>query len=282
MKREVPVSILIIGEDSHFGYLMRSYVRRSAHKILYSYPEKSVLEILQHEQPAAIILDVDLHAMGGWNLLRTLKSNPDTCKIPVVICSWSDEKERGILEGASVYFKDADPIRRLSRSAQYDRFKNKHESSMIMIKNWIKYILAYGLWMVFTLVGILFLMVSRNSLIGLLEIYYVRGNFQRGMEVQFLDKAYLLVVAFAILIIMIVVEEYFKHGAQRGDLAKRIFKVFGFEILFMFFASLASGILVGFNSLIWLLLVGEFVASIAMIYFGIKLPAAKKKIKSIS
>ena len=102
MKRDMPASILIIGEDSHFGYLMRSYVRRSAHKSLYSFPEKGVLEIIQKERPVAIILDVDLHAMGGWNLLRTIKSNVDTCQIPVVICSWSDEKERGMLEGASM------------------------------------------------------------------------------------------------------------------------------------------------------------------------------------
>ena len=105
MKRDVPVSILIIGEDSHFGYLMRSYVRRSAHNILYSYPEKGVVDLIQREQPAAIILDVDQHAMGGWTLLRTLKSNTDTCHIPVVICSWADEKERGVLEGASVYLR---------------------------------------------------------------------------------------------------------------------------------------------------------------------------------
>jgi CheY-like chemotaxis protein len=105
MERDVPVSIMIIGEDSHFGYLMRSYVRRSAHKILYSHPETGVLDIIQNERPSAIILDVDLHAAGGWTLLRSLKSNTETCHIPVVICSWADEKERGILEGASVYLR---------------------------------------------------------------------------------------------------------------------------------------------------------------------------------
>lgn len=105
MNRDVPISIMIIGEDSHFGYLMRSYVRRSAYNILYSYPEKGVVDIIRREKPAAIILEADLHATGGWNLLRTLKSNSETCQIPVVICSWADEKERGILEGASVYLR---------------------------------------------------------------------------------------------------------------------------------------------------------------------------------
>jgi len=155
-----------------------------------------------------------------------------------------------------------------------------------MKKLWVKYVIAYGMWIVFTLAGIWFVIFSRNSFIGLLNLYYVQeeglGKFQRGMEVQFLDKVYLLVVAFAVLILMIVVEEYFKRGAQRGDLAKRIFMVFGREMLFIFAASLASAFLLGFSPLIWLLLAGEFLASIIMIYLGIKLPAAKKKAKSFS
>lgn len=155
-----------------------------------------------------------------------------------------------------------------------------------MKKIWIKYIIAYGMWIVFTLVGILFIIMSRTSLLGLLNLYYVpketMGQFQRGMEAQFLDKAYLLVVALTVLILVIVVEEYFKHGVQRGDLAKRIFKVFGPEMLCIFAASLASAFLVGFSPLIWLALIAELVAGIIMVYLGIKLPGAKKQPKSIS
>ena len=147
----------------------------------------------------------------------------------------------------------------------------------MMNKLWVKYIIAYTLWMVFTIVGLLFLMVSRNSLVGLFNLYYVQDKFQRRMEIQFLDKIYLMVVAFAILILMIIVEEYFKHGAQRGDLLKRICKVFGIEILFMFAASMASAYLVGFSGLVWLLLAVELAVSIGLTYLGIKLPAARKK-----
>lgn len=100
-----PASILIIGEDSHFDYLMRSYVHRSGHPILFSHPGDSVLDVIQRGQPAVIVLDVDLPGMSGWNLLRTLKSNQSTAKIPVVICSWLDEQERGSQQGADVYLR---------------------------------------------------------------------------------------------------------------------------------------------------------------------------------
>ena len=149
-----------------------------------------------------------------------------------------------------------------------------------MRKLWVKYLIAYGMWIVFTLAGIYFVIISRTSLVGFLDLYFVPkevlGTFQRGKEAQFIDKAYLLVASFIVLILMIVVEEYFKHGARRGDLAKRLCRVFGREMLFIFAASLASAFLVGFSPLIWLALFAELIASIVMIYFGAKLPGAKR------
>jgi len=93
---------MIIGEDSHFCYLLRSYIRRSAHQTLFSLPVDEVLEIAQRENPLVIILDVDLAGMCGWNLLRGLKTHSETREIPVMICSWLDEKERGAQEGANI------------------------------------------------------------------------------------------------------------------------------------------------------------------------------------
>jgi len=95
-------SIMIVGEDSHFCYLLRSYIRRSAHQALLYHPADEVLEIAQREHPAVIILDVDLSGMGGWNLLRVLKTHSETREIPVMICSWLDEKDRGAQEGANI------------------------------------------------------------------------------------------------------------------------------------------------------------------------------------
>jgi CheY-like chemotaxis protein len=102
MTQFAPSSIMIVGDDSHFCYLLRSYIRRSAHQTMFAYPDDKVVKLAYQDKPALIVLDVDLPGAGGWNLLRELKGHPDTCKIPVMICSWLDEKERGIQEGASI------------------------------------------------------------------------------------------------------------------------------------------------------------------------------------
>ena len=97
-----PDSIMVVGEDSHFCYLLQSYIRRSAHQTMFSYPDYRVVELVQKEKPALIILDVDLPGLTGWNLLRALKSHPNTCAIPVMICSWLDETDRSQQEGANI------------------------------------------------------------------------------------------------------------------------------------------------------------------------------------
>jgi CheY-like chemotaxis protein len=96
-------SIMVIGSDAHFCYLMRRYVIESMHKIVFAYLGDDALALAQKETPAAIILEVDQPDTRGWELLKSLKSNKTTKQIPVVLCSWKEEDQRGIEEGADAY-----------------------------------------------------------------------------------------------------------------------------------------------------------------------------------
>ena len=97
--------IMIIGRDSHFSYLMQRFVRKSAHPMIPVNFSDGVLDLVRCERPLAIVLEVDLPETVGWQTLRTLKSDPEVGKIPVIACSWQDESARGLAEGASVYLR---------------------------------------------------------------------------------------------------------------------------------------------------------------------------------
>lgn len=127
------------------------------------------------------------------------------------------------------------------------------------------------MWAVFIGLGLLFVIVSRSSLADLLRLYYAQDNFQRGMQVQLIDRVYFLVSAFILLILMIVVEEYFKNGARKNKLAQRIARVFGFEIFFIFLANVTTAYLMGFSSLVILALILEFLISCGLLWFGYKI-----------
>ena len=96
---------MIVGGDPHFLYLMQRFVRTSAHQMIPVNLGDDVLSLVRGEKPLAIILEVDLPDTTGWHTLRTLKSDPDAGRIPVIACSWLDESVRGLGEGASVYLR---------------------------------------------------------------------------------------------------------------------------------------------------------------------------------
>jgi CheY-like chemotaxis protein len=53
--------------------------------------------------PDAIILDVMMPEMDGWEFLQRLRARPETALIPVVICSIFNDPELAYSLGASLY-----------------------------------------------------------------------------------------------------------------------------------------------------------------------------------
>ena len=95
-------SIMVIGNNAHFCYLMRRYIRKSKYQILFSTLGDEALILAQREKPDAIILEAIGSETLSWRILHALKGNPETQAIPVVLCSWHDETKHGIQEGANV------------------------------------------------------------------------------------------------------------------------------------------------------------------------------------
>ncbi len=97
--------IMIVGGDSHFSYLMQRYVRTSAHQIIPVNLGEDVLALARREKPVAVVLEVDRPETIGWFTLRALKADPEVGNIPVILCSWLDEEERGRAEGAELFLR---------------------------------------------------------------------------------------------------------------------------------------------------------------------------------
>jgi DNA-binding response OmpR family regulator len=102
MDQALPAKIMVIGNDSHFCFLMRRYVRESSFSLVFAYPNENILEMAQQANPAAIILEVNPPGAMSWLALRALKSDSKASHIPVILCSWQDDESRGINEGADV------------------------------------------------------------------------------------------------------------------------------------------------------------------------------------
>ncbi len=79
--------VLIVEDDTNSLYMMERYTRSSGCEPLCTTQGKNVLEIARQKQPDVILLDLMLPDILGWEVLQTLRADPLTCHIPVIICT---------------------------------------------------------------------------------------------------------------------------------------------------------------------------------------------------
>ena len=97
--------IMIVSRNLNTSYLLQRFVRTSARSVIAAVHSDDVLSLARCEKPVAIVLEVDTPETVGWHMLRTLKSDPETKRIPVMICSWLDEAASGLAEEADIYLR---------------------------------------------------------------------------------------------------------------------------------------------------------------------------------
>jgi signal transduction histidine kinase/DNA-binding response OmpR family regulator len=98
------IEVLVIEDDPSALRLVRTYLESDAYVVRAATTAREGLQEARRRLPAAIILDVLLPDIDGWELLRQLKSDAELRSIPVVIVTVLDEREVGLALGAVDYF----------------------------------------------------------------------------------------------------------------------------------------------------------------------------------
>ncbi len=84
-------SLLIIEDDENFSKILIELAQEKNFKCLLAEDGISGLRLAIEHQPKAIILDINLPRMDGWDVMEKLKGNPDTRHIPVHFMSANDK-----------------------------------------------------------------------------------------------------------------------------------------------------------------------------------------------
>jgi signal transduction histidine kinase/CheY-like chemotaxis protein len=112
--------ILVIEDDPSAVRLLREYLEAAGYRVRVSATGESGLTSALAAPPAAIILDVLLPGIDGWEVLRRLKADERVQDIPVVIVTVVEEREVGLALGAVDYL--VKPIHRDALLACIGRF----------------------------------------------------------------------------------------------------------------------------------------------------------------
>src|SRR5579862_4159438 len=77
--------ILAVDDERHIVRLVQVNLERAGYKVVTAYDGKEALDKVQSERPDLIVLDVMMPYMDGFEVLQTLKKNPATRELPVIM-----------------------------------------------------------------------------------------------------------------------------------------------------------------------------------------------------
>lgn len=93
-------AILIVEDDTAFAGALLQFTRRKQYKGLVAVRGDQGVQMARDYRPVAILLDIQLPVIDGWEVMEELKSNPDTRHIPVHIMSSFEVKKESRRHGA--------------------------------------------------------------------------------------------------------------------------------------------------------------------------------------
>jgi signal transduction histidine kinase/CheY-like chemotaxis protein len=93
--------VLVVDDDRSFLELVERLLLKEGFSAMCSSYPRSVRQLARTAQPDAILLDILMPDFDGWAVLESLKHDPVTAKIPVVVLSIVDERKRALDAGAA-------------------------------------------------------------------------------------------------------------------------------------------------------------------------------------
>jgi CheY-like chemotaxis protein len=95
--------VLVVEDDADAALLITHHLRRGGYRTEVAVNGRAALSKARALRPVAITLDIMLPEVDGWEVLRTLKVDPQTRDIPVVVVTIVDEGAQGKALGAADY-----------------------------------------------------------------------------------------------------------------------------------------------------------------------------------
>ena len=101
---EKGVTVLVVDDDPHASELLSEYLTGAGYGVAHVFNGNEAVEKAKELKPYAITLDVVLPEQNGFEILKELKSLPETREIPVIIVSITDDRQSGFAMGATEWF----------------------------------------------------------------------------------------------------------------------------------------------------------------------------------
>lgn len=100
------ITVLVVDDVPSEVELISIYLSEGGYNVIKANNAIEALQKTVEQKPDVVVTDVVMSGMNGFELCRSLKKNPATHKLPVVLCTARGQKlDRiwGIRQGADMY-----------------------------------------------------------------------------------------------------------------------------------------------------------------------------------
>ena len=126
-------TVLVIDDNPTVHELITRMLTREGFRVVAATSGEQGLRQALSEQPFAIILDVMMPSMDGWEVLAKLKADPELAAIPVIMQTMIDDQRRGYALGATDYI--IKPIDRERLLATLNSYTSRAPGSVLVIED---------------------------------------------------------------------------------------------------------------------------------------------------
>ncbi len=93
-----PLKILVCDDERHIVRLIQVNLERQGWNVVTAYDGKEGLEKVASEKPDLLVLDVMMPYMDGFEVLKSIRKDPATEKLPVIMLT-AKAQDKDVFEG---------------------------------------------------------------------------------------------------------------------------------------------------------------------------------------
>ncbi|MHB0874441.1 MAG: response regulator transcription factor [Anaerolineae bacterium] len=97
--------VLVVDDNEKMLQLYERYLAQGHYAVTTAASAERAEEALAQSVPDAIVLDVMMRGVDGWELLQRLRLRPELRPVPVIVCSILSEADLALALGADAYIK---------------------------------------------------------------------------------------------------------------------------------------------------------------------------------
>lgn len=99
-------TVLVCDDERHIVRLIQVNLERMGYNVVTAYDGREALEKLKTSNPILVMLDVMMPYVDGYEVLRSIRKNPETATLPVVMLTVKAQEgddTEGYEHGADMY-----------------------------------------------------------------------------------------------------------------------------------------------------------------------------------